>query len=185
MSFSTLPVQVLGLAILQPDDKFTAKRGFSKPALDHPLVVSCLAGVRARTAQLALLGAGYTNVRWGNYWATLYALKLFIYLLICLSVPDILSPLGMIIEWVAMAEMSPVSPDHSLLTMFTQPFLLSYYFSSIYPNIVKPLITGTQRGSEVPLFLWLIALLVSFNSSVCHRHQGITQYMPIHMNYHK
>ncbi|XP_050698190.1 rhodanese domain-containing protein CG4456-like [Eriocheir sinensis] len=58
-----VPLQILGLAILQPDEKFAEKRGFSKPSLDQPLVVTCLAGVRARTAQLALLGAGYTNVR--------------------------------------------------------------------------------------------------------------------------
>lgn len=63
MPFLTLPVQGLGLAILQPDEDFVEVRGFNKPALDDPLVVTCMAGVRARTAQLALLGAGYTDVR--------------------------------------------------------------------------------------------------------------------------
>lgn len=63
ISFLIIPVQGLGLAILEPDDNFAAVRGFSKPALHQPLVVSCLGGVRARTAQLALMGAGYTNVR--------------------------------------------------------------------------------------------------------------------------
>lgn len=56
-------MQQLGQAILKPDKDFVEERGFSKPFPDEPLVVSCLAGVRARTAQLALIGAGYSNVR--------------------------------------------------------------------------------------------------------------------------
>lgn len=63
MLLSTLPVKGFGLAILEPDEDFAAKQGFSKPPLDEPVVVSCLLGIRARTAQLALIGAGYTNVR--------------------------------------------------------------------------------------------------------------------------
>ncbi|XP_063878671.1 rhodanese domain-containing protein CG4456-like [Scylla paramamosain] len=53
----------LGPAILQPETDFASQLGFNKPGLDEPIVVSCLAGVRARTAQLALMAAGYANVR--------------------------------------------------------------------------------------------------------------------------
>lgn len=53
----------LGPAILQPETDFASQLGFNKPALDEPIVVTCLAGVRARTAQLALMAVGYSNVR--------------------------------------------------------------------------------------------------------------------------
>lgn len=53
----------LGPAILQPETDFASQLGFNKPALNEPIVVTCLAGVRARTAQLALMAAGYSNVR--------------------------------------------------------------------------------------------------------------------------
>ncbi|XP_064115170.1 rhodanese domain-containing protein CG4456-like [Macrobrachium nipponense] len=56
-------LEALGPIILFPDEKFAKRFGFKKPALDDPIVVSCLGGVRARTAQLALMGVGYNNVR--------------------------------------------------------------------------------------------------------------------------
>lgn len=56
-------LEALGPIILFPDEKFTKRFGFKKPALDDPIVVSCLGGIRARTAQLAMMGVGYNNVR--------------------------------------------------------------------------------------------------------------------------
>lgn len=56
-------MQALGPQILLPDEEFAVQLGFEKPSLDEPIVVSCLAGIRARTAQLALMAVGYNNVR--------------------------------------------------------------------------------------------------------------------------
>ncbi|XP_042864793.1 rhodanese domain-containing protein CG4456-like [Penaeus japonicus] len=56
-------LQMLGVSILLPDEVFADKYGFEKPNVDEPIVVMCLAGIRARTAQLAMMGAGYKNVR--------------------------------------------------------------------------------------------------------------------------
>ncbi|KAG7164337.1 Thiosulfate sulfurtransferase/rhodanese-like domain-containing protein 3-like 1, partial [Homarus americanus] len=53
---------ILGTHLLLPEVEFESQLGFKKPALDEPVIVSCLAGVRARTAQLAMIGAGYKNV---------------------------------------------------------------------------------------------------------------------------
>nr|XP_045595476.1 rhodanese domain-containing protein CG4456-like [Procambarus clarkii] len=58
-----LVLQMLGVKILIPEEDFAKQLGFSKPKLDEPVVVSCLGGIRARTAQLAMMGVGYTNVR--------------------------------------------------------------------------------------------------------------------------
>ncbi|XP_066954451.1 rhodanese domain-containing protein CG4456-like isoform X3 [Macrobrachium rosenbergii] len=58
-----IKVQSFGPDILLPDDKFAEKFGFKKPALDEPIAVICLAGIRARTAQLAMMAVGYSNVR--------------------------------------------------------------------------------------------------------------------------
>ncbi|XP_071526698.1 rhodanese domain-containing protein CG4456-like [Panulirus ornatus] len=56
-------LQTLGPQILLPDEEFAVQLGFEKPSLDEPIVVSCLAGIRARTAQLAMMAYGYNNVR--------------------------------------------------------------------------------------------------------------------------
>ncbi|XP_037801792.1 rhodanese domain-containing protein CG4456-like isoform X1 [Penaeus monodon] len=56
-------LQALGVGILLPDEDFSDKFGFEKPDVDDPIVVMCLGGIRARTAQLAMIGAGYKNVR--------------------------------------------------------------------------------------------------------------------------
>ncbi|XP_068228698.1 rhodanese domain-containing protein CG4456-like [Palaemon carinicauda] len=56
-------LEALGPIIMFPEEKFARRFGFKKPALDDPLVVSCLGGVRGRTAQLAMMGVGYKNVR--------------------------------------------------------------------------------------------------------------------------
>ncbi|KAK7084828.1 Thiosulfate:glutathione sulfurtransferase [Halocaridina rubra] len=56
-------VYYVGPDILLPDDEFEKKVGFKKPGLDDPLVITCLLGIRARTAQMALMTAGYKNVR--------------------------------------------------------------------------------------------------------------------------
>ncbi|KAK3879961.1 hypothetical protein Pcinc_015523 [Petrolisthes cinctipes] len=58
-----LILQPLGPYILLSDEKFLERTGFEKPRKDDPIVVTCLAGVRARTAQMALMAAGYTDVR--------------------------------------------------------------------------------------------------------------------------
>lgn len=52
---------------LSPAD-FESKTGFVKPEKDSPLVTMCFVGIRSQTAQLALMGAGYTNVR--NYYGS-------------------------------------------------------------------------------------------------------------------
>lgn len=62
-AISSLSVQPLGPYILLSDEEFLEKTGFEKPKKDDPIVVTCLAGIRARTAQMALMAAGYTNVR--------------------------------------------------------------------------------------------------------------------------
>ncbi|XP_027212896.2 rhodanese domain-containing protein CG4456 isoform X1 [Penaeus vannamei] len=56
-------LQTLGVSILLPEEDFTDKFGFEKPDIDEPIVVMCLGGIRARTAQLAMIGAGYKDVR--------------------------------------------------------------------------------------------------------------------------
>ncbi|KAG0729202.1 Thiosulfate sulfurtransferase/rhodanese-like domain-containing protein 3 [Chionoecetes opilio] len=53
----------LGPSILQSDEDFTSQLGFKKPVLDEPIVMTCVSGSRSRTAQLAFIGSGYTNVR--------------------------------------------------------------------------------------------------------------------------
>nr|XP_053640826.1 uncharacterized protein LOC128694660 isoform X3 [Cherax quadricarinatus] len=57
------PVQMLGVKLLLPEEEFASQLGFDKPKLAEPIVVSCLGGIRARTAQLAMMGVGYKNVR--------------------------------------------------------------------------------------------------------------------------
>ncbi|CAL4123003.1 unnamed protein product, partial [Meganyctiphanes norvegica] len=52
---------------LSPED-FESKTGFIKPEKDSPIVTMCFVGIRSQTAQLALMGAGYTNVR--NYFGS-------------------------------------------------------------------------------------------------------------------
>ncbi|XP_018026285.1 rhodanese domain-containing protein CG4456-like [Hyalella azteca] len=58
-----LPLRTLGQTILLPKEDFEVRMGIKKPDSDAPIATMCMAGVRARTAQLALIGAGYTNVR--------------------------------------------------------------------------------------------------------------------------
>ncbi|XP_068228701.1 rhodanese domain-containing protein CG4456-like [Palaemon carinicauda] len=58
-----IKVQSFGPDILLPDNEFAEKFGFKKPALDEPIAVICLAGIRARTAQFAMMAVGYSNVR--------------------------------------------------------------------------------------------------------------------------
>lgn len=53
----------LGKKLHLPDDEFQENVGISKPETDAPMAVMCRRGNRAQTAQLALMGAGYTNVR--------------------------------------------------------------------------------------------------------------------------
>ena len=55
----------LGGTMLLPPEEFEDQLGFKKPDLDAPIAVMCVAGVRSLTAQCALKGIGYTNVR--NY----------------------------------------------------------------------------------------------------------------------
>lgn len=57
-------VRNLGHMMLLSDEDFENRFGVRKPTSDQHLVTACMQGVRARTAQLALMGAGYTNVRW-------------------------------------------------------------------------------------------------------------------------
>ncbi|KAK7084829.1 Thiosulfate sulfurtransferase/rhodanese-like domain-containing protein 3 [Halocaridina rubra] len=56
-------LEQVGTRILMPDDEFAEKCGFKKPHFDDPLAVNCFTGVRARTAQLAIMAVGYKNVR--------------------------------------------------------------------------------------------------------------------------
>lgn len=56
-------LQSIGPNILLTEEEFAEKCGFSKPPLNEPMVLSCNSGVRARTAQLAMLAVGYKNVR--------------------------------------------------------------------------------------------------------------------------
>ncbi|XP_053640825.1 rhodanese domain-containing protein CG4456 isoform X2 [Cherax quadricarinatus] len=58
-----LVLQMLGVKLLLPEEEFASQLGFDKPKLAEPIVVSCLGGIRARTAQLAMMGVGYKNVR--------------------------------------------------------------------------------------------------------------------------
>lgn len=54
----------LGPYFLLNDEEFAAQLGFEKPALEDPIVITCKLGIRARTAQLAMMAVGYTNVRY-------------------------------------------------------------------------------------------------------------------------
>jgi len=58
-------LQLIGTTFMLPPGDFEEKTGFIKPEKDSPLVTMCFVGIRSETAQLALMGAGYTNVR--NY----------------------------------------------------------------------------------------------------------------------
>ena len=58
------PVQRLGVTMLLPTEDFAVRMGVPKPAASAPVVTMCMAGIRAKTAQLALMGMGYNNVRW-------------------------------------------------------------------------------------------------------------------------
>ncbi|XP_076064449.1 thiosulfate:glutathione sulfurtransferase-like [Oratosquilla oratoria] len=60
-----LPLHLIGDALLMAPETFQEKFGFVKPDEKEPIVTMCLLGIRSRTAQLAFMGAGYTNVR--NY----------------------------------------------------------------------------------------------------------------------
>ncbi|CAL4183872.1 unnamed protein product, partial [Meganyctiphanes norvegica] len=51
-----------GTMMLSPEE-YEARLGFKKPELDSPIAVMCLAGIRSLTAQCALKGIGYTNIR--------------------------------------------------------------------------------------------------------------------------
>ena len=51
--------------MMKPEE-FKSEYNMEKPALETPIVTTCLKGIRARTAQLAFLGAGYNNVRWAQ-----------------------------------------------------------------------------------------------------------------------
>ena len=58
-----IAVNPLAHAIASNKEDFKAQFGVAKPNKDDLLVVMCKGGVRCRTAQFALLGAGFTNVR--------------------------------------------------------------------------------------------------------------------------
>lgn len=58
-----IDIFVLGHALMLSNEDFLAKFGVAKPAADAEVVTLCKKGLRARTAQFALTGAGYTNVR--------------------------------------------------------------------------------------------------------------------------
>ncbi|KAF2350071.1 Rhodanese-like domain [Trinorchestia longiramus] len=58
-----IPLPMLGLTILLPKEDFDVRMGVVKPGADAAIATMCKSGVRARTAQLALIGAGFTNVR--------------------------------------------------------------------------------------------------------------------------
>jgi len=53
----------LGHRLVASPERFQAAVGRHKPAKGATVVTVCAAGIRARTAQLAFLAAGYTDVR--------------------------------------------------------------------------------------------------------------------------
>lgn len=58
-----IELRYLGPDILISEDEFVEKYGFKKPPLEEPLIITCLLGLRARTAQLAMMAVGYKDVR--------------------------------------------------------------------------------------------------------------------------
>ncbi|KAB7498776.1 Heat shock protein [Armadillidium nasatum] len=58
-----IPLGGVGVSLLRPDAEFKELYGIEKPSPNKPIATMCLLGIRALTAQLALKGAGYTDVR--------------------------------------------------------------------------------------------------------------------------
>lgn len=58
-----IDIKKFGHALLQNEAEWKAQLGVPKPTSGQEIVTTCKMGLRARTAQLALHGAGYTNVR--------------------------------------------------------------------------------------------------------------------------
>jgi len=58
-----LEIRTLGHMIILPPEVFRDWVGVEKPRTSQEVVMVCAKGLRARTAQLAFKGAGYTNVR--------------------------------------------------------------------------------------------------------------------------
>ena len=56
----------LAFYMLKSEKDFQTEFKRNKPSKDDPIVMHCKLGFRSHTAQLALLGAGYTNVRLVN-----------------------------------------------------------------------------------------------------------------------
>ena len=54
---------VVGDAALMSEAEFLDNFNSSKFKKDDAIVTMCVLGIRARTAQLALIGAGFKNVR--------------------------------------------------------------------------------------------------------------------------
>ncbi|XP_076064134.1 rhodanese domain-containing protein CG4456-like isoform X2 [Oratosquilla oratoria] len=59
----SLPLPYLGDYLVLEPEHFLMTLGFPKPSEKDTIVTMCKAGSRARTAQLAFMGARYTNVR--------------------------------------------------------------------------------------------------------------------------